>query len=272
MEQNYKLGKLPAREDGIKFQFASYFSKPDLPKPPDVFGVWQSFWNIHLFKNDKIGNCVMAGAANETASWYRDTGRWVEFTDETVIQEYTQLSGYNPEKDYDPGLDMSRTAEYRRKTGIVDRYGRKHKVDAYVGLPKQDFDTLKIAMYLFGAVGVGFLMPDFAQGDFNKKIPWKPRDKSKIIGGHYVSGCGIDKDGDLIIMTWGKYHKVTREFYEKYNDETCAYFSMERTINNTSPEGFHSDKLLSDLRSLKGWRNYEGGYKDVFNWPVEETA
>lgn len=271
-EKTYAFGKLPAVPGAIKFQFASYFSKPDLPKPPDVFGVWQSFWNIKMFQNDRIGNCVMAGAANETASYYRDTGRWVEFMDENVIQDYTTLSGYNPAKKYDPGLEMSKAAEYRRNIGIVDRYGRRHKIDAYVGLPKRDFDTLKIAMYLFGAVGIGFEMPDHAQKDFNRKIPWKVWGKPKIVGGHYVPGCGIDKDGDIIIITWGKYHKVTREFYETYNDETCAYFSMERIINKTSPEGFHADKLLSDLRSLKSWFGYEGGFRDVYNWPVEQEA
>jgi len=264
-EKVFKMGKTPAVEDAIKFQFSSYFSKPDLPVPPEVFGVWQHFWNIKMFQNDTIGDCVMAGAANETASWYHDTGRWVEFMDRDVVSDYAEISGYNPVTGHDPGLSMAVAAEWRRTKGIKDRYGRRHKIDAYVRLPKGDFDTLKMAMYLFGCVGIGFEMPSYTQHDFNRQIPWDVKDKKyDVVGGHYVPGCGIDKDGDIIIITWGKYHKVTRAFYEKYNDESTGYFSMERLMNKTSPEGFNAEKLISNLRALKTWFGYE-----KYNFPLD---
>lgn len=263
-ERTYKYGKLPARPDAIKFQFAQYFSKPDLPTPPKKFGVWQHFWNIHMFRNDRIGDCVFAGAANETASWYHDTKRWVKFTDENVIADYTDATGYNPQTGYDPGIEMAAGAEYRRTKGIVDHNGIRHKIDAYVRLPKGDFDTLKIAMYLFGAVGIGFEMPDYTQRDFNHGIKWDVKSNPRIQGGHYVPGCGIDENGDLVIITWGKYHKVTKEFYEKFSDEACGYFSVERLINRSSPEGFNADKLISDLKSLKSWFGYE-----AYSFPLD---
>jgi hypothetical protein len=261
----YALGKLPAREDGVLFQFASYFSKPDLPKPPAVFGVWQHFWNVHSFQNENIGNCVMAGAANETASWFHDIGKWVSFTDENVISDHTVLTGYDPIRNYDPGADMSVAAEYRRKTGIVDHNGIRHKIDAYVKLPKKDFDSLKIAMYLFGAAAIGFLMPDYGMEDFANNTPWNAKKYKKIIGGHYVPGVGIDADGDIVVITWGKYQKMTRKFYEKFSDEACGYFSFERLLNRTSPEGFQAEKLISDLKTLK---TPFGGY-EYFGIPLD---
>lgn len=253
----YQLGKTEARPDAILFSFASYFSKPNLPTPPKVFGVWQHFWNIKNFQNDKIGNCVWAQAANETASWYHDVGKWVEFMDEGVISDYSAATGYVlGNKDTDKGTDMGKASEYRRKTGIIDRYGRRHKIDAYVKLRVRNFDDLVIAMYLFGAIGIGLLMPDYTQTDFDKKIPWDVKKHKKIIGGHYVSGCGIDENGDIIIITWGRYQRMTRKFFEKFNDESACYFSIERTINRTSPEGFHAEKLIEDLKSLKSFGGY----------------
>lgn len=266
-----KYGKLPAREDAILFSFLNYFSKPDLPTPPKVFGVWQHFWNIKMFQNDRIGNCVWAGAANETAAWYHAVGKWVEFMDSNVIGDYKDAAGYDPRKNHDPGTDMGEASEYRRKTGIEDRYGRRHKIDAYVKLHKGNFEDLKLAMYLFGAVGVGFLMPDYAQPDFKKGKTWTKKRYGKISGGHYVSGCGIDEDDNIVIMTWGKYHKVDRSFFEEFNDESACYFSIERTLNRTSPEGFKVEKLISDLKSLKAPFGYSG-FNPEFGGPLEQEV
>lgn len=256
--QPYSMGKTEAREDAIKFQFMQYFSKPDLPKPPKVFGVWQHFWNIHKFQNDKMGNCVLAGAANETASWAHDVKKWIKFTDENVISDHTALTGYDPTRDYDPGADMGKAAEYRRTVGIVDHNDIRHKIDAYVKLSTGDFDELKIAMYLFGAVGIGIKMPDYGQRDFDRGLPWNVKRYKKIVGGHYIPGVGIDTDGNIVVITWGKYQRMTRKFFEEFNDESTCCFSRERLLGRTSPEGFLDDKLLSDLRTLKSTFGYSG--------------
>jgi hypothetical protein len=257
----YAMGKTEARPDAVTFSFLSYFSKSDLPTPPKVFGVWQHFWNIKMFKNDKIGDCVWAGAANETSSWYRDVAKWVEFMDDGVVGDYSAVTGYVPgNKDTDKGTDMGKAAEYRRQTGILDRYGRRHHVDAYVRLRTGNFDELVVAMYLFGAVGIGLLCPDYFQKDFDRGEPWDVKPSKKMLGGHYIPGCGIDQNGDIVVITWGKYHRMTRAFFEKYNDESVCFFTFERTMNRTSPEGFHASKLLSDLRELKKPFGYSGGF------------
>ena len=265
MEQPYKFGKKPARKDGVKFKFGSYFTKNELPTPPKVFGPWRVFNDIHMYDNDKMGNCVFAGAANETEAFFYAVSREVEFTTENVVSDYTAVTGYNPEIGFDPGTDMSDACEYRRTMGIVDDKGARHKIDAYVRLDTGDFTDLKIAMYLFGAVGIGLLMPENAQEDFHQKKKWDVRDTNKdIAGGHYVSGCGIDDNGDIVIMTWGGYQRMTEAFYRKYNDETACYFSVERTVNKVSPEGFHAEKLIADLRHLRTPFGYQG-YTLAFN-------
>lgn len=255
----YALGKLPAREDAVLFSFFNYFSKPDLPTPPKVFGVWQHFWNISSFQNERIGDCVFAGAANETASWHHEIKKWVKFNDEGVIADYSVISGYDGTKDSDKGADMGKSAEYRRKTGIVDHNGIRHTIDAYVKLHRGDFEDLKIAMYLFGAVGIGVEYPESAHIQAQTNQPWSVvSGKNKILGGHYIPGVGIDDNGDIVVVTWGRYQRMTKEFYEKYSDEAVGYFSLERLLNRTSPEGFDADKLIADLRSLKTPFGYSG--------------
>jgi hypothetical protein len=255
----YKMGKKPARKDAVLFKFLDYFSKRELPKPPKVFGPWRHFDDIEMYDNNTVGNCVFAGAANETEAFFYSTGRYVEFTTENVISDYTALTGYNPVIDYDPGSDMSDAAKYRRTIGIVDDKGKRHKIDAYVRLGTGKFEDLKIAMYLFGVVGIGLLMPEYAQPDFHKKKPWDTRKReSDMSGGHYVSGCGIDEKGNIVFMTWGRYHTMTKKFYEKYNDESTGYFSVERLVNSVSPEGFKAERLIADLKSLKKPFGYSG--------------
>jgi hypothetical protein len=264
--QPYAMGKTEARPDAVKFAFWQFFSKPDLPTPPKIFGVWQHFWNIKMFQNDHIGNCVWAGAANETSSWYRDVAKWVEFMDEQVIADYAAVTGYNPnaggdkgKNPTDVGTDMGKAAEYRRLTGITDRYGRKHHVDAYVRLRTGNFEELVVAMYLFGAVGIGVIAPDYFQKAFAQGRPWDIEPSKKILGGHYIPGVGIDQNGDIVVVSWGQYQRMTRAFYEKYNDESVCFFTFERTMNRTSPEGFDAGKLLANLRDLKKPFGYEGG-------------
>ena len=264
-QQPYQMGKTPARKDGVKFKFKSYFSKPELPTPPKVFGPWRTFDDLHMYDNDKVGNCVFAGAANETESFFYSVGREVEFNANNVTSDYAALTGYNPQINFDPGSDMSDAAEYRRAIGIVDDQGMRHKIDAYVRLDTGDFTDLKIAMYLFGVVGIGLVMPENAQEEFREKIKWDVKDSNKdIAGGHYVSGCGIDENGDIVVMTWGGYQRMTEAFYRKYNDETACYFSVERTINKVSPEGFHAEKLIADLKHLRTPFGYQG-YTLAFN-------
>lgn len=256
----YAMGKKEARKDSVLFEFSRYFSKSDLPTPPKVFGVWQHFWNIKMFQNNRIGDCVFAGAANETSSWYHDIGKWVEFMDDGVLSDYAAVSGYVAgDKKTDTGADMGKASEYRRKTGIIDRYGRRHHIDAYVRLRTGEFEDLVTAMYLFGAVGIGIVVPDYFQSDFDAGIPWDAKNYKKNVGGHYIPGVGIDHDGNIVCVSWGRYHRMTKEFYERHNDESVCYFTLERTMNRTSPEGFHAKKLLEDLKSLKKPFGYEGG-------------
>jgi hypothetical protein len=249
----YKLGKTKARPGAVKFKLAKYAIKAELPTPPKVFGdqdLVTASWQV--LGNDNYGDCVWAGAAHETMLWNKEANRVVSFTAKGVLSDYSKVTGFDPRdpEDTDKGTDMQVAASYRRKTGVLDARGKRHKIAAYLALKPGDVNELVLAMYLFGAVGIGIRFPDSAMTQFHQRKPWSvvpgptPRD------GHYIPGFGRDKKGNLVVVTWGRIQLMTPQFYKKYCDEVVAYISAEALTKGASRNGLKIDQLKADLRAL----------------------
>jgi hypothetical protein len=125
-------------------------------------------------------------------------------------------------------------------------------VKAYLALSPGNVDQLMLAMYLFGAVGIGFKFPDSAMAQFDAGKPWDVVPGPAPTDGHYVPGLGRDSNGNIIVVTWGKVQLMTPKFYKKYCDEVVAYVSEEMLVPPTqvSLEGFKLDQLVKDLDTL----------------------
>ena len=208
----FKLGKTPARRGAVKFKLAKYLVKAQLPTPPKIFGhqaLVGPDWQV--LKNDDFGDCVWAGAAHETMLWNMEANRKVLFNDKGVLGDYSAVTGFKEDDpSTDNGTDMQEAASYRRKTGVLDAHGKRHKVTAYLALRPGDVDQLFLAMYLFGAVGIGFQFPDSAMDQFDKGKRWDVVPGPKPTDGHYVPGVGRDAKGNIICVTWGKLQLMTR--------------------------------------------------------------
>jgi hypothetical protein len=173
------------------------------------------------------------------------------FDDAQVLSDYSAVTGFNPaDLSTDRGTDMEEAAAYRRKTGILDRSGARHKVAAYLAIRAGDFKRHKVGAYLFGTVGIGILFPDSAMDQFNRGEPWDVVSGSRIEGGHYIPVVGFT--GDMIwVVTWGRLQAMTRRFLEKYNDESVAYVSREMLRKSgKSPGGLRIRQLEADLKGL----------------------
>lgn len=247
-----KLGKLPARKDAVSFKLTDYIDLSKLPTPPKTFGheklVGPTGWL--MLGNDQYGDCVWAGAAHETRMWNLEAGNSVDFTDQSVLSDYSAVTGFNAGNPRsDKGTDMQMAASYRRKTGVVDEHGVRHKIAAYLAITPGNLKELYAAMYLFGAVGIGIEFPSSAMDQFNAGKPWSVVKGSRIEGGHYVPL--VAKRQQLECITWSKVQAMTTGFYEKYNDESLAYVSLEALTNNVSPEGFNATQLEANLALLK---------------------
>jgi hypothetical protein len=183
--------------------------------------------------------------------WAFEHDRHIEFSADTALSDYGDMTGFsrwNPLSDQ--GTDMAAAASYRRKTGIVDAAGNRHKIDAYVEMRLQDWDQLRLAVYLFGAAGIGIELPRGAMDQFRAERPWDV-DGSSIEGGHYIPCVGFNSHGLAIVVTWGRLQGMTRRFYEAHNDEALAYISAEAlNAKGLSPEGFDAARLAADLGSL----------------------
>jgi hypothetical protein len=246
-----KLGKTKARPGAMSLKLSDYLKKsvilPSVPKTFGHEGLVPASWG--MLGNDNYGDCVWAGAAHETMMWNAEAGVKVAFTDTSVLSDYTAVTGFNPKKpNTDQGTDMVVAASYRRKTGVLDAAGKRHAVAAYLAIKPGDLNEHLIAAYLFGAVGIGIQFPNTAMDQFNAGKPWDVVAKSKIEGAHYIPL--VARRTNLEVVTWGKLQQMTTAFFQKYNDESVAYVSLESLKNNKSPEGFDAAQLQADLAEV----------------------
>lgn len=251
-----KFGKKPARPGAVKFNFSTYFNSPDLPVPVGPFGSYGLVNNWGMLANDKYGDCVLAGGAHETMMGSLEGQRGsLSFTDESVLSDYSAITGFNPnDPSTDGGTDMAQAAAYRRKIGLLDANGNRHKVDAYVAITPGDVKELMTATYIFGAVGIGIKVPDFAMSQFTAEQPWSlPTNwqSAQIEGGHYIPVVGRNSKGYILVVTWGRLQAMTNDFFQAYCDEAIAYINLE-TLNakGVNPHKFNQIQLESDLSQL----------------------
>jgi hypothetical protein len=131
----------------------------------------------------------------------------------------------------------------------VDAAGKRHKIAAYLSIKPGDLAEHKLALYLFGAVGIGIQFPQSAMEQFNAGKPWSVKSSSKVVGGHYTPMVAY-RSGYFEVVTWGKVQRVTTGFLKKYGDESVVYLSEEMLTNGKSPEGFDLKALQADLAAL----------------------
>lgn len=249
-----RLGKLPARRSAVQLQLMTYLHRSMLPPVPAMFGHWRLVDRYGMLANDRAGDCVWAGAAHETMLWAAAARRPpVVFDDAAVLSDYAALTGYDPaDPATDQGTDMELAARYRRKVGVVDTAGARHRIAAYLALDPGHLTQLYAAMFIFGAVGIGLTLPESALDQFDQGVGWSVVPGSPIAGGHYVSGVGrLTPLGDIAVITWGRMVVMEPGFYRRYCDEATVYLSEEFLDHaGRTPDGFALEQLRDDLAEV----------------------
>jgi hypothetical protein len=251
MTTTLRFGKKPAdpaRQPKLKF--AKYAIPAILPVPPAEFGYEEYLpADSGVLGNDAYGDCVLAGADHETMLWAGIGGAKPAFSAATALADYAALTGFNPnDPSTDQGTDMQAAAAYRRKTGVIDRAGKRHQIGGYVGLERGNLDEHKVATFLFAAVGIGLIVSDTQIGQFERGEPWDGALGSNP-GPHYVSMISF-RGGYLLVVTWGGIQKVSPEFFFSNNDESLAYLSTEAMKDGKSIQGFDLVQLTADLAAV----------------------
>lgn len=250
MKLGLRLGKKPARPGAMKFALSRYVDLSKLPPIPERFGHDGLIQDWGVLGNDRYGCCVWAGAAHETMMLAKAGGKRVAFSESNVLGDYAAVTGFNPSNlDTDQGTDMIEAASYRRKVGVLDHTGQRHKILAYLAIEPGNVEAVWAAAYLFGAVGIGVNFTGAAMQQFNGNQPWNFVKGAASDGGHYIPLVG--KNGnELRFVSWGKVQPASVYWFERQCDEAVAYVSEESLVNNKSPEGFDVQSLLKDLAAL----------------------
>ena len=249
-----KLGKKPAAPRATDFKFSEFTASIQLPSVPSRFGHGTAYSDWLMLGNDRYGDCVWAGAAHEHMLLNKVISHVdVPFDDDVVLGDYASVTGFTrDDPNTDEGTNVHEALSYRRKTGIIDSNGIRHRIGAYVSLDPKDWQHLEQAAYIFGAVGIGFEFPASALDQFHAGEPWDYVPGSKIEGGHYVPVVGSLRAPDQAsAISWGRRQVFTVAFYEQYNDEAWVYVTPEQLRDDgTGLHGFDIEKLNAYLAAL----------------------
>lgn len=251
-----KLGKKPATPSVKDIMLRTVLADSiTIKDAPPGYGHWPKVAKLGLswgmLGNNRYGDCAFAGAAHETMLLNAENGVKVTFTDTGVLSDYAS-TGFDPATGAnDNGTDIGNLMEYRRKTGVIDAAGNRHKIGAYVALEPKNWDQLLQALYVFNFVAVGFEVPSYAMDQFSAGREWTYRGQGTIEGGHYVPCVGRPGLSRVKFVTWGALQDMSRAFYEAFSDEAYGVVSVEElSVGGRSPEGLDYDALNAALQQL----------------------
>lgn len=245
----YRLGLKPVTAQP-RLRLVDYLRPADPPTPPPKFGHGDLI-EPHMFMNDQLGDCAIAGSIEECRLVNAERKVTVPFSDASAVKNYRLITGYNPDDpSTDQGTDVHDLYQYRVKSGLIDDKGKRHKIIGYAGLTPGDFDELVQALYLFTTVGIGIQVPSYAETQFDAGGPWDVETgRHKIEGGHYIPADG--RDGNTVhIITWGAHIAMTSAFYQTFSNVAVVAFTDEMLTAGKTIDGFDRETLLADLKTL----------------------
>jgi hypothetical protein len=240
---NYRLGRLPRKEDSRNLKAERYMTQVS---PPPLAVDWgEKVPEIPLYANNRVGDCTCASHGHEIGSWtFNASGAELIFKDDQILAAYSAVSGYNPD---DPQTDVGATLldvlKYARSVGIGG-----HPVYAYVELTPSNHDQIKQAINLFGGIYVGVNLPITAQSQIGGvwTVGSGFEGQPGSWGGHAIYVPTYDETG-LTCFTWGARQRMNWGFWDYYCDEGYAVISNDFIYNGKDPQGFDLATLNADL-------------------------
>ncbi len=254
---NYKRGKKPARSGAIQMLFGSYFDVSKLPPPPLRFGRPGLIHQWGMLANDRYGCCVWSGGDHESMMLEAAAAAPVAtFTGSNALADYAACTGFvASDPNTDQGTDVMEAAKYRQRVGLIDFTGKRHKIDVYTALKAGNLQQLALAVFYLGVAGVGVLLPDNAEDQFDMGEAWDivPGHPPLPNEGHYIPCVGRNSKGDYLFVSWGRLQAAKPKWVVTCMDEGVAYLSRERLkASGLSPQDLNLAKLNDDFRQLTG--------------------
>ena len=214
----YRLGKLPKKADRRNIHLKGLLKTDLLPPLRIPYDIDDSFANMidtNMYKNDTLGDCVIAGRGHMTLRFEDfEQDIIIPITDDDVVIEYFKESGGQ-----DNGLVMLDSLNaWRHGWQAADK---TYSIYAYADINPLDHQEVMYAVYLLQGVYAGVQLPIWAIAQFMAGNPWTYNAGDSIIGGHCIYIVAYNEIGPICI-TWGARQQMTWEFWNHYCDEAYA--------------------------------------------------
>ena len=260
MNRRLKLGRKPFVEDPRDLHLVDYVDLSTIHLPDSVstgpfdHTTWIGGREWQVLGNDEWGDCALAAPAHEImALTGTSTGTPAPFTTAGILRGYAALGGFNPsagppgENSTDQGLEVRAVYKYRRRHGIPDAIGGRHRVGFYMRVDWRNQALAEVAKRLFGAINYGFNLPESAPEQFDRGEPWSVVAGSPIVGGHDVTDLAEPHK----MISWGSAEQVEEAFVQQYAEEAwCSTSPDLLNDHGLSPEGLDVEKLAADYAAL----------------------
>jgi len=242
-----------------------------------------SEWDV--FHSDYTTSALFPGIANGVAASSRarvaqqeDDATVVSFTYDNIR---TASRGFWEDRGIADPAEIRRTEartpdvlEYWRTHPLVDCVGRERPLAGYGYLRRGNLEDLTLALALFGWVGIGLCVLKRGVDDFTQAalydyslyekgsdyILWSEDYRGKHMGRVFVPAVGLDDEGNILVVLWGRLIAITPDYYAKRSDE--AWVAVEPSIM--------ADEATSPIR-VKAFRQF-WNRKDGIEEVPEETA
>jgi len=250
---NYKLGRLPVKNDARNLKLASYLPRTPLPRPNRR--IWSSAVKEWLMLgNDKYGDCTCAGILHMLMLWKAQNSIQVCVNESDALSIYHEVTGFNPnDPSTDNGAHEIDVLNYCRQNIIC---GSKI-VSAYVSIdvrtPKVTIEQICQAINLFGGIYIGADMYQSAMDEFAGGFAWKRTTCTGAFkGGHAFAIIDYDDNRQIFTcITWGVPHEITYAWALAFIKEGYAIYSPSWLNNNgVAPSGFNETQLIQDLNEV----------------------
>lgn len=203
--------------------------------------------------NDLIGDCAVAAPGHIVQNWkaVADASHPALVSDTQIIEAYSAITGYvegNPATDN--GSNMLDVLNYWKKTGIAGT-----KIDGFTSIDPQNIDQVKAAIYIFGAVYTGIMVPYSVVDSLNSGVGnrhWHYVQGDKPANqGHAVAHFGYGRSGNTCV-SWGEFYTFDWDFWLHWVDEAYVVVSNDwLKASGITPSGLDYQALLNDLTMFK---------------------
>jgi hypothetical protein len=222
---DYALGKQDHKPDPLTLKMARYFL-PDVIAPARYdFDTGKVKFPLRMWQNNKWGDCVVAGEANQLLRLERiEQRRTIKITDQEVIKRYQGFTGaQNPGDENDIGVVVLNAMSDWKHNGF-HTHAHNFKISAYGELDASSGAQLRRGIYILHGIHMGLALPLAAQTmgyvwDYNgqKGSDWQPNSW----GGHLVY-CKAYTPTHIKALTWGSEIQISDSFIDRYCDEAWA--------------------------------------------------